>query len=168
MKSLTKSNVTSTGLSIANFVRKAWRPHNTELGKVKGTPGFHDMERHPEAKVVPGLLMVRFDAPLCFAKAPEFGRRLQERLRNANRDIDTVIVVGNAITDIDTTGAEILGHILEDLEAKEIHFAFAGLKGPVKDRLRSYELYDRVGDDFFFPNTISAVKAYQRDHNKEG
>jgi high affinity sulfate transporter 1 len=155
-------------LSLANFIRKEWRPHSTELGKVRGTPGFHDIARHPDAEVVPGLLMIRFDAPLFFANAPEFGRRLQERLRNANREIDTVLVVGNAITDIDTTGAEILGHILEDLEAKKIHFAFAGLKGPVKDRLRSYGLYDRVGERFFYPNTISAVQDYRRINEKKG
>jgi MFS superfamily sulfate permease-like transporter len=112
--------------------------------------------------------MVRFDAPLFFANAPEFGRRLQQKLRGSDRHIDMVLIVGNAITDIDTTGAEILGHLLEDLEAKGIQFAFAGLKGPVKDRLRSYELYDRVGDDFFYANTISAVQDFKRNNKQKG
>jgi len=146
-------------LSLANFVRKAWWPHSTELGKVEGTPGYHDIERHPDAKVISGLLMVRFDAPLFFANAPTFGRRLQEMLRTTNRDIDSVLVVGNAITDIDTTGAEILGDVLDDLDGKGVAFAFAGLKGVVKDRLRSYGLYERIGDENFYPNTISAVEA---------
>lgn len=148
-------------LAVGNFVRKAWRPHSTELGKVKGVPGFHDIERHPEAEVVEGLLIVRFDAPLFFANAPGFGRRLQQMMRDANRPIDTVLVVANAITDIDTSGAEILTHVLDDLDEKGVAFGFAGLKGPVKDRLRSYHLYDRVGHECFFPNTISAVKHYK-------
>ena len=70
----------------------------------------------------------------------------------------SVLIVGNAITDIDTTGAEILSDVLHDLEKKGIEFAFAGLKGPVKDRLRAYGLYDRIEGDHFYPNTISAVK----------
>lgn len=155
-------------LSLANFVRKALRPHSTELGKVEGVPGYHDVERHPEAAVIPGLLIVRFDAPLFFANSPTFGRVLQERLRRSNREVERVLVVGNAITDIDTTGAEILSDILDDLERRNIEFAFAGLKGPVKDRLRSYGLYERIGDANFHPNTISAVTAHTRQMDDDG
>lgn len=145
-------------LSLGNFVRKAWRPHSTELGKVAGVSGYHDRERHPEATLVEGLLIVRYDAPLFFANAPDFGRRLQDMLRRADRQVERVVVVGNAITDIDSTGAEILADVLEDLDRRGVAFAFAGLKGPVKDRLRNYGLYQRIGHDSFFPNTISAVE----------
>ncbi len=154
-------------LSLANFIRKSLRPHSTELGKIEGVPGYHDRDRHPEATVVPGLLVIRFDAPLFFANAPRFGRRLQELMDTAERPIDTVLVVGNAITDIDTTGAEILSDILDNLAARGVTFGFAGVKGQVKDHLRSYGIYDRIGDEHFHPNTISAVKQYKKDHNTE-
>ena len=153
----------AVALSLGNFIRKELIPRSAELGKVEGLPGYHDRERHPEAEAIEGLLIVRFDAPLFFANAPTFGRRLQDMIRASDRPVDAVIVVANAITDIDTTGAEILGDVLDDLEAKQIKFAFAGLKGPVKDRLRAYGLYDRIGDENFFPNTISAVKAYKKE-----
>jgi high affinity sulfate transporter 1 len=145
-------------LSLANFVRKEWRPHSAELGKVVGVAGYHDRARHPEAKVVEGLLIVRYDAPLFFANAPDFARRLQEMLNGCDRPIERIVVVGNAITDVDSTGAEILADVLEELDSKGISFAFAGLKGPVKDRLRAYGLYRRIGDGNFYPNTISAVE----------
>lgn len=149
-------------LSLGNFVRKALRPHAAELGKVEGVAGYHDVERHPEGKLYDRLLIIRFDAPLFFANAPTFGRRLQELISDADRPINRVLVVGNAITDVDTTGAEILSDILDDLEARQITLAFAGLKGPVKDRLRAYGLYERLGDERFYPNTISAVKDHER------
>ncbi|MGD2102935.1 MAG: SulP family inorganic anion transporter [Acidimicrobiia bacterium] len=153
-------------LSLANFVRKAWRPHSTELGNVAGVPGYHDRERHPEAEVIPGLLMVRYDAPIFFANAADFGRRLQEMVRSADRPIERVVVVGNAITDIDTTGVEMLDDVLDDLDAKQVSFAFAGLKGPAKDRLRRYGLYDRLGEESFFPNTLSAVAFHERERER--
>jgi high affinity sulfate transporter 1 len=155
------------GLSLANFIRRAWRPHSTELAKVKGVAGYHDLERHPEAEVIPGLLIIRYDAPLFFANAPDFGRRLQEMLRAADRPVHRVLVVANAVTDIDSTGAEILDHVLVDLESKGLAFAFAGLKGPVKDRLRAYGLYERIGGQNFFPNTISAVESHL-DGDRDG
>ena len=40
--------------------------------------------------------------------------------------------------------------------------AFAELKGPVKDRLRRYGLYDQVGDERFFPTVGTAVDGYLR------
>ncbi|MEX1288233.1 MAG: SulP family inorganic anion transporter [Acidimicrobiia bacterium] len=148
-------------LSIGNFVRKEWRPHSTELGRVVGTPGYHDVRRHPEAELVDELLMVRFDAPLFFANAADFGRTLQTYLADADRPIRRVLVVANAITDVDTTGAEVLEHLLDDLGDRGITLSFAGMKGPVKDRLRDYALYQRIGDEGFFPNTISAVQAHE-------
>jgi high affinity sulfate transporter 1 len=155
-------------LSLANFVRKEWRPHSAELGKVRGVAGYHDLDRHPEASVVEGLLIVRYDAPLFFANAPDFARRLGGFLERADRPIDRVLVVGNAITDVDSTGAEILVDVLDELDSRGVAFAFAGLKGPVKDRLRSYGLYGRIGDENFHPNTITAVERHLESQGQTG
>jgi high affinity sulfate transporter 1 len=151
------------GLSLANFIRRAWHPHSAELVRVHGLKGYHDRERHRDGETIPGLLIVRFDAPLFFANAPTFGRLLQGMLAEAGRPVERIIVAGDAITDIDTTGAEILADVLEDLRLKGLSFAFAGLKGTVKDRLRSYGLYDVIGDANFFPTIGSAVSAYREE-----
>jgi len=91
-------------LSLANFIRRAWHPHSAELVRVHGLKGYHDRERHPEGKTIPGLLILRFDSPLFFANAPTFGRLIHELLEEASRPIQRVLVAGAAITDIDTTG----------------------------------------------------------------
>jgi high affinity sulfate transporter 1 len=149
------------GMSLANFIRLAWRPHSAELVRVADRKGYHDRERHPEGDTIPGLLLLRFDAPLFFANAPTFGRLLHEMLETAGRPIERVVVVGDAITDIDTTGAESLTSLLDDLDKRGLSFAFAGLKGTVKDRLKDYGLYDRIGDEMFFPTVGSAVTDFR-------
>lgn len=55
--------VIAIGLSIAVFVAKAWRPHATVLVRVDHLKGYHDAERHPEGRQVPGMVLYRFDAP---------------------------------------------------------------------------------------------------------
>jgi high affinity sulfate transporter 1 len=154
-------------LSLGNFIRRAWHPHSAELVRVPGLKGYHDRERHPEGRVIPGLLLLRFDAPLFFANAPTFARRLEENLEIADRPLSRVIVVGDAITDIDTTGAEILTDLLENLARRGVDFGFAGLKGAIKDRLRSYGLYDRIGDQNFFPTVGSSVAAHSDAESDE-
>ena len=77
-----------------------------------------------------------------------------------------MIVAAEPITDIDTTGADMLTDLLGDLEREGTDLAFAELKGPVKDMLRRYDLFDRVGDDRFFPTLGTAIDAYLDAHRR--
>src|SRR5918999_5246512 len=65
-------------LSLADFVRRAWRPHDAVLGREDDLKGYHDIDRHPSARLIPGLLLHRFDAPLFFANAGHFRRRVHQ------------------------------------------------------------------------------------------
>jgi MFS superfamily sulfate permease-like transporter len=147
-------------LSLGDFVRRAWRPHSAILGRIQGRKGYHDIERHPEAVQIPGLTIYRFDAPLFFANAEFFSRALKTAIAERHAPISSVILAAEPITDIDTTAAEMLGHLLDDLDVEGTQLVFAELKGPVKDRLRSYGLYDRLGDTGFFATLGTAINGY--------
>lgn len=147
-------------LSLSDFVRRAWRPHDAELGRVAGRKGYHDLGRHPEADQVPGLVLYRFDAPLFFANAEFFGDRIRQILARHDAPVKWVVVAAEPVTDVDTTGAEILERLMDELEAGDVRLGFAALKGPVKDRLRRYGLYDRVGEEMMFPTVGSAVSGF--------
>ena len=147
-------------LSLANFIRRAWRPHDAVLGRVGDRKGYHDIERHPGAMQIPGLVLYRFDAPLFFANAEHFLRRVKKFIAARGEPVRWVILAAEPVTDIDTTGAEILSRLLDDLETDGTQLAFAELKGPAKDRLRRYGLYDRIGDDRFFPTLGTAIDGY--------
>jgi MFS superfamily sulfate permease-like transporter len=159
------------GVSLAVFIWKRWRPHTAVLGRVAGAKGYHDVERHPDAYLVPSLLLFRFDSPIFFANAGFFEEQLGEAIDATPGGVRRVVVAAEPISDIDSTGAEMLVLLLDDLDARGIEFAFAELKGPVKDRLRSYGLYDRIGEEFFYSTIGAAVAAYSdetglpsRDH----
>lgn len=150
----------AVGLSLANFVRRAWRPHDAVLGRVDKLRGYHDIERHPEAAQIPGLLIFRFDAPMFFANAQHFQRRIAHAIRAAETPVRWVLVAAEPVADIDTTAADTLTEILDEFDRRGIRLAFAELKGPVKDRLRRYGLYDRIGDEHFYPTIGRATTAY--------
>ncbi|MFI5046153.1 MAG: SulP family inorganic anion transporter [Acidimicrobiia bacterium] len=147
-------------LSVGDFVRRAWRPYDAVLGRIRGRKGYHDIDRHPDAALIPGLVLYRFDAPLFFANAELFASRLMETMRARKDPTRWVVVAAEPITDIDTTGAEVLGRILDDLDAEGITLALAELKGPVKDALRRYGLYRRIGDAHVFPTLGTAIRGY--------
>jgi high affinity sulfate transporter 1 len=145
-------------LSLLNFVRRAWRPHDAVLGRVDNLKGYHDNERHPDARHIPGLALYRFDAPLFFANADYF----RERIRSLAHADGTrwIVVAAEPITDIDATAGEMLRELDEELTADGVELAFAELKDPVRDLLRRYGIHDRIGADRFFPTIGVAVAAY--------
>ena len=148
-------------LSLLNFIRRAWRPHDAVLGRVDNLKGYHDTERYPGARLIPGLVLYRFDAPLFFANADFF----RARVRALGRPGETrwIVVAAEPITDIDATAGETLRTLNDELEADGIELAFAELKDPVRDRLRRYGIHDTIGDDRYFPTLGVAVDAYLAD-----
>jgi high affinity sulfate transporter 1 len=150
----------AVALSLGDFVRQAWRPHTAILGRIPGRKGYHDIERHPEAVQIPGLIIYRFDAPMFFANAEFFSDGVKKGIATREESITWIVLAAEPITDIDTSAAEAFDQLLDDLESESVQLVFAELKGPVKDRLRSYALYERLGDERFFATVGAAVHGY--------
>ena len=147
-------------LSLLAFLQRVWRPYDATLGRVPGRHGYHDLARHPEARQVPGMLIFRFDAPVFFANAEHFTRCVKKHMAERGEPVRHVIIAGEPITDIDTTGAESLRNLMADLSEDDVTMAFAELKGPVKDRLRSYGTFKEIGKRNFYSTVGHAVTEY--------
>jgi MFS superfamily sulfate permease-like transporter len=147
-------------VSLLNFVRRAWRPHDAVLGRVHGLKGYHDVTRYPGTQRIPGLVLYRFDAPLFFANADYFRSRVRSLVEAAGPELRWFVVAAEPITDVDATAAEMLEELDRELEAAGVEFAFAELKDPVRERLVPYGLTERIGRHRFFPTVGAAVRTY--------
>ena len=150
----------TVGVSILDFVRRAWRPHDAILGRAHGVKGYHDLQRYPDAKQVPGLVLYRWDAPLFFANADMFRARILDAVDDSTTTVKWVVVAAEPITDVDSTAAEMIEELDKELATRNVELAFAELKDPVKDRLQRYGLEKRIGHESFFPTVGAAVKAF--------
>jgi high affinity sulfate transporter 1 len=151
----------AVALSILNVFRRAWRPYQTTLGRVPGIPGQHDRQLHPEAEELPGLVIFRFDAPLFFANARTFRDEVR-RLAAADPRPRWIVIAAEPITDVDTTAADMLGDLDEELNAAGTSLVFAELKDPVRARLERYELIGPLDPDHFFPTLDAAVERFRQ------
>ena len=154
----------AVALSILNFLRRAWWPHDAVLGRVDGLKGYHDKEMYPAARLIPGLLLYRFDAPLFFANADVFRDRLLELVRAQSGPVAWVVVAAEPMTDVDVTAFGVLSELDEELERMGIELVFAELKDPVKERLARYGLLERIGRERFYPTIGVAVRRYLDEH----
>ena len=148
------------GLSTLAFLWRSWHPYDAVLGRVTGRKGYHDVARHPDAALVPGLVLYRFDAPLFFANAGVFHERLLHAVAEAAQPVRMVVVAAEPITDVDTTAADMLIELARDLEEGGVEIAFAEMKGPSKDKLEAYGLLRLMGEPRFYPTVGAAVHAY--------
>jgi MFS superfamily sulfate permease-like transporter len=154
----------AVGLALLGFIWRAWRPYDAVLGRVHGLKGYHDVSRHPDAVRIPGLVLFRWDAPLFFANAETFHEHVLRAVAQAPTPTRWVIVAAEPVTDVDVTAADELAELDQQLHEAGIEICFAEMKGPVKDRLKRYGLFAKLGVENFFPTIGQAVDAYQAQH----
>ena len=147
-------------IAVIEFLWDGWRPHFAVLGRVEGVQGYHDVTRYPEAKLVPGLVLFRWDAPLFFANAELFHDRVLDAVGSSPTPVRRLVVAAEPVTSVDITAADMLTELVDALRAADIELAFAEMKDPVKDKLRRFGLFARLGEHAFFATVGEAVKAY--------
>lgn len=156
----------AVALSVLNVFRRAWWPYHAELGRATGVAGYHDLRSYPEAERLPGLVLFRFDAPLIFANARAFREEIR-RLAHAEEKPRWILVAAEPITDIDTTAADMLEDLDEELNGEGISLVFAELKDPVRTKIDRYKLTRTIDPQHFFPTIEDAVSAFQAQTGAE-
>jgi high affinity sulfate transporter 1 len=151
----------AVGLSILNVFRRSWWPYSTNLGRVEGVPGYHDVRSYPDAERIEGLIVFRFDAPLFFANARAFRQQVRD-LAVDQPPPRWIVVAAEPITDVDTTAADMLEDLDESLNEQGISLVFAEMKDPVRAKIERYELTRTIDPRHFFPTIGSALAAFDR------
>ncbi len=156
----------AVALSILNVFRRAWRPYDTELGRLQGLEGYQDVRTHPETQRLPGLVIYRFDAPLFFANATTFRDEVR-RLANSEPKPTWILIAAEPVTDVDTTASDVLEDLDEALNAQGTSLVFAELKDPVRDKIERYGLTRTIDPRHFYPTLESAVAAFRQETGAE-
>lgn len=149
--------IIAIALSFVAFLKREWRPYRTELVRVPGMRGYHDVTRHPEGARIPGVVIVRFDAPLFFANGGMFDDFVRQVVADSGPEVHTVILAAEPITAVDTTAVDELVDLDDFLAAKGVRLLIAEMKGPVKDQCRRYGLNEQFGPERFYPTVGAAV-----------
>jgi high affinity sulfate transporter 1 len=152
-------------VAVIEFLWDGWRPHYAVLGRVDGIRGYHDISRYPHARLVPGLVLFRWDAPLFFANAELFQNCIHEALAQSPTPVRRVVIAAEPVTSVDVTSADMLIELDHSLRAANIELRFAEMKDPVKDKLLRLEVLEHMGNDIFHPTIGAAVDAYLEEHS---
>src|SRR6188472_3542030 len=137
-------------IAVIEFLWDGWRPHSAVLGRVDRIKGYHDITRYPEARLIPGIVLFRWDAPLFFANAELFNERVLNAVANSPTPVRWLVVTAEPVTSVDVTAADAVCELDDTLHAAGIELCFAEMKDPVKDKLKRFGLLERFGQRIFF------------------
>lgn len=149
-------------LSVAELFLRVARPPAAILGRVPGLAGLHDIDDYPDAEQIPGLLVFRYDAPLCFANAQDFRSRALAAVDDQDDRVEWLLLNAEAIVELDTTAASAMRQLAKDLGRRRVVFAMARVKQDLRAQLVRGELLDVIDEERFYPTLPVAIEAFER------
>jgi sulfate permease, SulP family len=147
-------------LTIVALMKKISAPQDSVLGRLPNTGNFVDVVLHPDAELIPGLLIYRPNGPMFFANSNRIHSRLRVLVKESARPVRAVILNLEASPVMDVTILDMLQQLKSELDAAGVELAFARVADPVRDLFRLGGLLSRVGEDRVFHGVDSAVAAY--------
>ncbi|MDP3038134.1 MAG: SulP family inorganic anion transporter, partial [Rhodocyclaceae bacterium] len=131
---LDKGIMVGAGLALVLYLYRTMKPRVAILGRFKdGTLRDAKVNNLPASDVVTA---VRFDGRLYFANVAYFEDAILEAVA-ANPAAPYLLIVGDAINEVDASGEEVIRHLVERLHAGGVVVLFSGLKKQVLDVIRA-------------------------------
>jgi len=143
-------------LTIASHLRKTSQPHIAIVGRIPETEHYRNIKRH-FVQVWHHLLLVRIDESITFANISYIEEFLNNELRR-QPNIRHVVLIFNAVNDIDATALEALEAFNQTLLDSGKTLNLAEAKGPVLDKLKKTDFIEQLAPGKVFFRTEDAVK----------
>ena len=150
----------AVGLSVVDLFARLMRPHDAVLGEVPNLAGLHDIEDWQGATTIPGLVLYRYDAPLCFANAENFRKRVIAAIEAEKVPVEWFVLNAEAILDIDITAVDMLKELHRELIGSGITFAMARVKQDLYQQLKKGDLSETISTERIYPTLEEAIEAF--------
>jgi high affinity sulfate transporter 1 len=151
-------------LSIALVLYQASRPYMAVLGRLpRDEEVYGDIARHPGSQAIPGLLIVRFDAPLYFFNANVARSQVLQLIKAGAPPPEAVLIDLAASGDFDIATTDMLGELIANLDEMKVRLMLAQAKGSVRDALRRAGLAGKIGEGHIYMSVQLAVHDYLVD-----
>jgi MFS superfamily sulfate permease-like transporter len=148
---------------VVSLFALVWRASNLKLailGREPNSLEFSDIQRHPENKTVPGLLMVRPENGLFFANAAGLREAIIAEMSSSVKPVKAVLIDLGATTDLDVPSADMLAELGEELHSRNIRFILTRVIMPVRQMLESAGAMEKIKPQDIFIEPSKAVLDY--------
>jgi high affinity sulfate transporter 1 len=146
-------------LSLLDHVRRHYDPHTSVVvGDVDG-----EITTAPAAAgtpLEPGLVVYRFGVGVFYANASRFTKEVIALVDVPERP-RWLVLLADAIDDIDYTGGETLAELADQLKQRNVVFAIAGARAATIRELELFGVTEKIGRDHLFGTLEEAIAAFR-------
>jgi SulP family sulfate permease len=154
--------LTGVILSLAMIIYRSTKPHVAVLANIHGTHFYRNVNRFGRNVILKDdILIVRFDAQLYFANTTFFKDKLEELVINKGEKLKLIVIDGESMNSIDSTGIDTLIEIIEKYKSKGIEIVFSGMKGPVRDALERGGVMNIIKYEQCYMSIQEAIDGYE-------
>ncbi|XP_062216741.1 sulfate transporter 3.1-like [Phragmites australis] len=159
--------VVAVSISILRLMLFIARPRTTVLGNIPNSMIYRRMDQYTTAKTVPGVLVLRVDAPIYFANSSYLRERISRWIDDEEEhtkgkgemDVQYVVLDMGAIGSIDTSGTSMLDELKKSLDRRGLQIVLANPGSEIMKKLDSSKVLESIGHDWIFPTVGEAVAA---------
>jgi SulP family sulfate permease len=145
--------------SLLFVVYRSSRARLSSLGRVPGVPGaYSDVARHPDDVPIPGVLIVRFDAPLYYANALTVRDAVRSMVADREPAPQAVVFDFGTQDELDVTSTDMVKALVKQLRDGGLTVCFADVHAPILERGRETGLLEAIGEDNVFPTVDVAAR----------
>ncbi len=152
----------AVSLSVIELFSRVAYPHDAVLGQVPDLAGLHDIDDWEDVKTIPGLVIYRYDAPLCFANAENFKQRALEAIEAETTSVEWFVLNMEANVEIDITAIDMLFELSAELASKNITFALARVKQDLYLELERAGFLKHITKEYIYPTLPTAIAAFEQ------
>jgi MFS superfamily sulfate permease-like transporter len=144
-------------LTVIDYLIRTMKPR-AEIVSYKRDGTLGGIRSHKLAPISDSFVPVRFDGSLTFATVAYFEDIILEAERKFP-DVKAILVIGSGINEMDASGEEKIRELNDRLAELDVKIMFSGLKHQVMKLLDVSGLIEEIGEDRFFSDKQTALKA---------
>ncbi len=162
---LDKGIMVGVVLSLGMFLYKSMRPTVISLSRHEDD-ALRDAMTHGLAQCE-YIDLVRFEGPLFFANASYLEDKINERMMN-RKSLKHIVIVANAINDIDASGEEVLSLLIENVRSAGVQLSFSGVNESVMKVFQRTHLMAKIRPENIYPTMEKAICAVHANAHQNG
>ncbi|KAK7355839.1 hypothetical protein VNO80_15101 [Phaseolus coccineus] len=159
--------VIAVAISVLRVLLFIARPRTFVLGNIPNSGIYRNVEQYPNAKHVPGILILDIDAPIYFANASYLRERItrwideeENRIKaTGETSLQYVIMDMSGVGNIDTSGISMLEEVKKITERRELQLVLVNPGGEVMKKLNKSKFQNHLGQRWIYLTVEEAVGA---------
>lgn len=156
----------AVAISFAKILLQVTRPRTALLGNLPGTTIYRNISQYPEAKLTPGVVIVRVDSAIYFSNSNYVRERILRWLTDEEDrakavglpKISFLIVEMSPVIDIDTSGIHALEDLYKNLQKRDMQLILSNPGSVVIEKLQASKLTEHIGSSHIFLAVSDAVR----------